>query len=96
MIELDENRYRKWMVILAAAALILAIIRLWIGAGSREKENPAGVPPRWVPFDRIEPDETIPHAKYLGNSLPKCKVRSGKIRVNAKTERHFKRPTTRP
>jgi len=28
---LSDNRFRKWMVTLAAASLLVAIIRLWIG-----------------------------------------------------------------
>jgi hypothetical protein len=28
---LRETAFRKWMVVLAAATLMLAIIRLWIG-----------------------------------------------------------------
>ncbi|PTQ74800.1 hypothetical protein C8N42_10390 [Celeribacter persicus] len=28
---LEEKSFRKWMVIIAAATLVLAIIRLWIG-----------------------------------------------------------------
>jgi hypothetical protein len=30
--KLDETNYRKWMVLIAAATLLVAIIRLWIGA----------------------------------------------------------------
>jgi hypothetical protein len=30
--ELEEKRYRKWMVWIAAATLLVAIIRLLIGA----------------------------------------------------------------
>jgi hypothetical protein len=29
--ELDELTFRKWMVLIAAATLLVAIIRLWIG-----------------------------------------------------------------
>ena len=29
--ELREENFRKWMVAIAAATLIVAIIRLWIG-----------------------------------------------------------------
>jgi|GEM_PF-3096443 hypothetical protein len=28
---LEEKSFRKWMVIIAAATFVLAIIRLWIG-----------------------------------------------------------------
>lgn len=28
---LKEDNFRKWMVMIAAATLIVAIIRLWIG-----------------------------------------------------------------
>jgi hypothetical protein len=28
---LDEGAFRKWMVVIAAATLTVAIIRLWIG-----------------------------------------------------------------
>jgi|LULK01.1.fsa_nt_gb hypothetical protein len=28
---LEERQFRKWMVAIAAATLIVAIIRLWIG-----------------------------------------------------------------
>ncbi len=28
---LEEHSFRKWMVIIAAATLAVAIIRLWIG-----------------------------------------------------------------
>jgi hypothetical protein len=31
VIELEEKDYRKWTVILAAATLIVAIVRLWMG-----------------------------------------------------------------
>ena len=31
VIELEEHKYRKWMVMIAAAMLLIAIIRLWIG-----------------------------------------------------------------
>jgi len=29
--QLSEDRFRKWMVIIAAMTLLTAIIRLWIG-----------------------------------------------------------------
>lgn len=28
---LDENAFRKWMVLIAALSLIVAILRLWLG-----------------------------------------------------------------
>ena len=31
VMKLDENRYRKWMVLIAAGTLLIAAIRLWIG-----------------------------------------------------------------
>jgi hypothetical protein len=31
VMNLSENDFRKWMVILAAATLIVTVIRLWIG-----------------------------------------------------------------
>ena len=37
---LNENRFRKWMVTLAAASLLVAIVRLWIGVWTRETEAP--------------------------------------------------------
>lgn len=37
---LNENRFRKWMVTLAAASLLVAIVRLWIGVWTREREAP--------------------------------------------------------
>ncbi|MBL6428211.1 MAG: hypothetical protein HOY44_11835 [Maritimibacter sp.] len=39
---LDEQRFRKWMVTLAAASLLLAFIRLWIGQQA-EIEKPRRV-----------------------------------------------------
>jgi len=29
--KLNEMKYRKWMVLIGAAMLLIAIIRLWIG-----------------------------------------------------------------
>jgi hypothetical protein len=29
--KLDEEKYRKWMVMIAVATLLIAAIRLWIG-----------------------------------------------------------------
>ncbi|KIQ70676.1 hypothetical protein Wenmar_01054 [Wenxinia marina DSM 24838] len=31
MRQLEEHTFRKWMVVLAALSLLVAIIRLWIG-----------------------------------------------------------------
>lgn len=31
VIELGENEYRKWLVLIAAGTLLIAAIRLWIG-----------------------------------------------------------------
>ena len=31
VIRLDESNFRKWMVLIAAATLLIAAIRLWIG-----------------------------------------------------------------
>ncbi len=28
---LKENNYRKWMIVIAVATLIVTVIRLWIG-----------------------------------------------------------------
>jgi hypothetical protein len=32
VIDLDEKSYRKWMVAVAVGTLLIATIRLWIGA----------------------------------------------------------------
>ena len=31
VMKLEENEYRKWVVLIAAGTLVIAAIRLWIG-----------------------------------------------------------------
>jgi hypothetical protein len=31
VIELEEDEYRKWVVLIAAATLVIAALRLWFG-----------------------------------------------------------------
>ncbi len=45
--KLNEMSYRKWMVVIAATMLAVAVIRLWIGADpdtekTRRECHPAG------------------------------------------------------
>jgi len=37
----SENSFRKWMVLIAAVTLLVAIIRLWHGGCPPEKGDPA-------------------------------------------------------
>lgn len=46
--KLNEMNYRKWMVLIGAAMLLIAIIRLWIGIlflkkETRRSRTPAGL-----------------------------------------------------